>query len=129
MLATYQNERYIDHIAIELKDIILEIRNLISSAAPDATEEMHSRWLSYYFADRGGPVSAGVCQIILQLDHILLAFIHGAFLEDSHGLLEGSARYKRYIMIYSFADAPWEYIKDLITTSASFDPLTLSIKG
>lgn len=127
MLPLYQIEQYLAHLTPNLRDIVLEIRNLVADIAPNATEVMHSRGMSYYDAERGGTVSAGICQIIIQHDHIRLAFIHGAFLSDPRGLMEGTTKAKRYIRVYSYEDAPWDYFKELITVFAHFDPYTLSI--
>jgi hypothetical protein len=126
MLPTHRLEEHLAHIPAGLQDIIMEIRNIVASVAPNATEVMHSRGMSYYDAKRGGTVSAGICQIIIFRDHIRLAFIHGAFLPDPRGLFEGTSRYKKYIRIYDYEDAPWDYFKDLIAASARFDPYTLS---
>ncbi len=125
MLSTHEVEKSIEHVPPELRDIILEIRNIVAAVAPDATEVMHSRGMSYFHAGRGGPVSAGICQIVIQRDHIRLAFIHGAFLPDPRGLLEGQPRYKKFARIYTYDDAPWEYLRDLIAASSRFDPRTL----
>ncbi len=84
-----------------LQDIILELRNIIVAVAPGVTEKGHSRGFSYYYKERGGPVSAGVCQIIIFEDHIRLAFIHGGFLPDPKHLLEGETLYKRNVRLYS----------------------------
>ena len=127
MLPTHQIEKYLEHVRPGLRDVVWELRNLVASVAPDATEVMHSRGISYYHAERGGPVSAGICQIVIQEDHIRLAFIHGAFLQDPRDLFEGISRYKKYIRIYSFEDAPWEYLKEMIAASSRFDPRTLSV--
>jgi hypothetical protein len=128
MLSTKEVEFYLEQVNSELRDIVLELRNIVVSLAPDATEVMHSRGMTYYHTGRGGPVSAGICQIIVQRDHVRLAFIHGSFLPEPRGLFEGSSRYKRYIRIYSYEDAPWDYLKDLITASSHFDPYTLSMR-
>jgi hypothetical protein len=128
MLSKKEIESYLDQTNHELRDITLELRNIIAEIAPDATEVMHSRGMTYYHTGRGGPVSAGICQIIIERDHIRLAFIHGSFLPEPRGLFEGSSKYKRYIRIYSYEDAPWDYLKDLTTASSRFDPYTLSMK-
>jgi hypothetical protein len=49
-------------------------------------------------------------------------------LPDPRGLLEGDRRYKRYVRVNSYAQAPWDRLKDLITLSSHFDPRTLSVK-
>jgi hypothetical protein len=128
MLSTKEVEFYLEQVNPELRDIVLELRNIVVSLAPDATEVMHSRGMTYYHTGRGGPVSAGICQIIVERDHIRLAFIHGSFLPEPRGLFEGSSRYKRYIRICSYEDAPWDYLKDLILASSRFDPYTLSMR-
>ena len=125
MLPTSQLDHYLDHTSPELRDIVLELRNLIASVAPYAAEVRHSRGFSYYDDRCGGPVSAGICQIIIFKDHIRLAFIHGAFLPDPQRLLQGEPKYKKYIRLASFEDAPWDYLKGLIAASANFDPHTL----
>jgi hypothetical protein len=122
-------ERYIEKrlelVPPALRDIVLEIRNIVASVAPDATESQHSRGFSYYYKERGGPVSAGICQIAIFRDHIRLGFIHGAFLPDPEGLLVGEPKYKKHVRIYRYEDAPWEYLRGLIQASSRFDPYTL----
>ena len=70
-------------------DIIIELRNIVAAVAPSATEDIQRNGLTYYDAARGGHVSAGICLINIQVDHIRLAFIHGAFLPDPERLLNG----------------------------------------
>ena len=106
---------------------MLELRNLIAAVAPNATEVSHSRGFSYYDDQRGGTVSAGICQISLFKDHVRLAFIHGAFLPDPKGLLVGDAKYKKYIRINSYEEAPWGYLKKMIIESAAFDPRSITL--
>lgn len=127
MLPTSQLDHYLEPIPPELRDIVLELRNLIASVAPDAAEVRHSRGFSYYDDKRGGTVSAGICQIAIFEDHVRLAFIHGAFLPDPQGMLISDAKYKKYVPIASYKDAPWDYLKGLITASTNFDPRTLSM--
>ena len=118
-------EKYLQFIQPGLRDIVLEIRNIVTSVAPDATESQHSRGFSYYHKQRGGPVSAGICEIGIFRDHVRLGFIHGAFLPDPQGLLVGEPKYKKHLRIYNYDEAPWEYMKELIVASSRFDPYTL----
>jgi hypothetical protein len=126
MQPTRDIEIYLAHLSPELRDIVFELRSIIVTLAPTATETIHRKGFSYYYAERGGPVSAGICQINLHGDHIRLAFIHGAFLPDPKGLLEGDRLYKRYVKITSFDQAPWDDLQDLIAASARFDPRSLA---
>lgn len=122
MLSYRELEPYLQKLNPALVDIVLELRNLIASIAPGVTEVLLWGGLTYYAAERGGPVSAGVCQIGFEKDHIRLAFIHGAFLPDPHRLLEGSRKAKRFVRLTSYEDAPWEDLQELIRASANFDP-------
>ena len=124
MLPERSIENYLQQVPAELRDIVLEIRNIVASVTPDATESQHSRGFSYYYKERGGPVSAGICQIGIFHDHIRLGFIHGVFLADPEGLLVGEPKYKKHVRIYHYEEAPWEYLKQLIEASSRFNPYT-----
>jgi hypothetical protein len=126
MLSTYKVERILEHTSPELRDIVLELRNIVAALAPDAAEEFRNKGFVIYDARRGGPVSAGICQILIIHDHIELAFIHGAFLPDPKKLLEGGSRYKKFVRILDYEAAPWEALKDLIEASFHFNPMSLS---
>jgi hypothetical protein len=123
LIAHYRN------LPPELLDILVELRNLVAQIAPGASEEVRRQGLVYYCAERGGPVSAGICQILVQPDCIHLAFIHGAFLPDPAGLLRSEGRLaKRYARIDSYADAPWDELRALIEVHARFDPYTQTFR-
>jgi hypothetical protein len=127
MLSTPEVERILEHVSPELRDIILELRNIVASVAPEATEEFRNKGFILYDARRGGPVSAGICQILIIQNQIELAFIHGAFLPDPKKLLEGGRQYKKFVRISSYEDAPWDDLRDLLVASSRFDPRTLKV--
>jgi hypothetical protein len=130
MQPTHDVELYliqaVPHLTPDLRDIIFELRDIVATIAPTATETIHRQGFSYYYAERGGPVSAGICQINWERDHIRLAFNHGAFLPDPKGLLRGDRLVKRYVKIASFDHAPWDDLQDLIAAAAHFDPRSLA---
>jgi hypothetical protein len=126
VLATREVEKFLQTTPEHLREIVFELRNLIASAAPDAAEVIRWGGLSYFHEGRGGIVSAGICQIGIQEDHVRLEFIHGVFIEDTQHLLIGDQKYKRYVKIDSFESAPWEDLKELITSSAKFDHRSLT---
>lgn len=103
-------------------EICLEVRSIVAQIAPHAQERIVKNRLTYHDPTRGGPVKAGICGISLHQDHVRVHFIHGAFLEDPGGLLEGDRLAKRFLRIYSYRDAPWEEIKELIEQSDAFRP-------
>jgi hypothetical protein len=125
MLSNHEFEQCLQFASQDQRDIAFELRNLVAEIAPSATEVRHSRGLTYFFAERGGPVSAGICQIGLYADHVRLAFNHGAFLNDRDGLLEGSGLAKRFVRILSFESARWDEIRGLMIEAAGFDPRSL----
>jgi hypothetical protein len=124
MLPTQFIEKHLKLINPRLADIVFELRNVIVASAPKATEEIARKGFTYFDRQRGGHVSAGICGIIIEEDHIRLAFIHGSFLPDPRGLLEGDRKYKKYVRIDSYEAAPWDYLKELIIASSRFDPYT-----
>lgn len=125
MLPVHAIKIFLQHSPASLQDIVLELRNIIASTAPDAVEAIRWGGLSYFHEGRGSIVSAGICQIGIHKDHIRLAFIHGAFLPEPRNLFEGTQKYKRYIRITSYNDAPWNYLKQLIQAASRFDPRAL----
>lgn len=125
MLPLHEIDAFLQRTPVGLGEIVHELRNLIVSVAPDAAEVIRWGGLGYYHAGRGGMISAGICQIGIHKDHVRLAFIHGAFLPDPRRLLEGTQKAKRFIRLTSYEDAPWEYLRELITSSSNFDPRAL----
>jgi hypothetical protein len=126
MLPLREIEMFLRSTPINLQEIVLELRNIIASAAPDAAEVIRWGGLSYFHEGAGGIVSAGICQIGIHEDHVRLAIVHGKFIDDPHNLLIGTQKVKRYVKIESYDTAPWENLKELIETSAKFDPRSLA---
>jgi hypothetical protein len=120
--STHEIERFLERKPESLKEIVFELRNLIAEIAPQATEKIQWGGLSYYDASRGGTVKGGICQIEIQTDHVRLSFLHGAFLPDPQGLLQGERVAKRYVRLESYESVPWEALAELIRASAEFDP-------
>ena len=125
MLPIHEIEIFLQRIPTDLQDIVLELRNVIASVAPDAVEVIRWGGLSYFHEGRGGIVSAGICQIGIHKDYIRLDFIHGIFLSDPKHLLVGTQKVKRFIKLKSYDEAPWDDLKQLIEESSRFDPRLL----
>jgi hypothetical protein len=122
MLPHHEIEAFLQHTPAHLQEIVLELRNLIAEVTPDAVEVVRWGDLGYFHEGRGGLVSAGICQIEVRQDAVHLAFIHGAFLPDPHGLLAGTQKAKRFVRIESYDNSPWEYLKELIESASRFNP-------
>lgn len=124
MLPLSQVEMFLRRTPPDLQDIVLELRNVIFSVAPGATEVILWKGINYYFKERGGPVSAGICQVNVLEDHVRLGFIHGAHLPDPLGLLEGDRKVKRFVRLTSYESVRWDELRNLITASSRYDPYT-----
>jgi hypothetical protein len=124
-LSNAEVERFLNRHPAPLREIALELRNLVAMVAPQASERILWGGLSYYDAQKGGPVKGGICQIELQAGVVRLSFIHGAFLDDPCGLLEGKQRYKKYVTLHSYDETPWEELEALMRASAMFDPASV----
>lgn len=92
MLPFHHIESFLKFTPQPLQEIVFELRNIIVTVAPDATEVERWGGLSYFHEGRGGIVSAGICQIGIENDHIRLAFIHGAFLQDPKNFYAGPVK-------------------------------------
>src|SRR5512139_536546 len=101
MLPIHEIETFLQRIPADLQDIVLEIRNIVASVAPDAVEVVRWGGLSYFHEGRGGIVNAGICQIGIHSDYIRLDFIHGIFLSDPKHLLQGTQKVKRFVRLKS----------------------------
>jgi hypothetical protein len=125
MLPLHHVESLLEGRPQNQRDTVLEIRNIVAEVAPGATETFRRYYFNYFYAERGGPVSAGVCQVGLYDNFVRLAFLHGAFIPDPHGLLTTGMRNrlaKRWVDLYAYDQIPWEAVRALIDAQAKFDP-------
>lgn len=120
-------EKFLKFTPAELSEIVFELRNCVVMVAPDAKEEIRHQAIVYFYENLGGPVSAGICGIKLEPDHVRLYFTHGAFIEDRKGLLRGSGKAMRFVRLDHFEAVSWIDIQELIAAHANFDPRTLII--
>ena len=125
-LATAEVDRYLAFVPRPLKEIALELRSVVASACPEATERILWGGLSHHNSRHGGPVKGAICQIELHRDHVRLSFIHGVRLADRNSLLGGDRPSKRYLMLKSYDAAPWGEIRQFIEEAARLDPSTFA---
>jgi len=107
-------------------DLLLEVRSIVASVAPWATERINLGGLTYYDANKGGTIKGGICFVDIRDDHVRIRFGLGAFLDDPKSLLAGDRLYMRHLDISSFDDAPWTDIEALIQASANLDSSVLN---
>ncbi len=83
----------------DLRATVTALRRIVLSAAPQASETLVWRSLSYHLPHVGGRVKGAVCLITPKADRVQLGFIHGALLLDPAGLLKGRGVSKRVVEI------------------------------
>jgi hypothetical protein len=123
-LSNVEVERFLSFTRPEVRDIVLELRSLVYSICPYATERILWGGLSYHDSAKGGPVKGAICQIELDRNHVRISFIHGARLRDPESMLVGDQLSKRHLPIVSYERAPWDAIRDLIEEAAALAPST-----
>lgn len=124
LLSMAEVQRFLAHVPPGFQDIALELRDILASVCPEATERILWGGLSYHDSAKGGPIRGAICQIEFFEDHVRLSFVHGVRLEDPDNLLQGDRKSKRYVRITSYENAPWEAIRSLIEAAARLDPST-----
>ncbi len=108
--------------------VLVEVHNLVALVNPQAVEEMRRQGVVYYDARRGGPVKAGICQVLFKDKEIHVAFIHGALLPDPQHLLKGNTYPKRFVHVGSFESAPWDAIRIFITLHNDLDVMAIQTR-
>jgi hypothetical protein len=124
-LSTAEIERFLTFAAPELKEIVLEARNIVCAARPGATERILWRALFYHDEAKGGPIKGGICQLEIQPRRVRLAFVHGVRLHDPEGLLHGNRLSKRHMDLKRYEDVPWDSVRRLVEDAAALDTARL----
>src|SRR5262252_1376497 len=96
---------FLDALTPQTRELVLALRNVVRSTAPDAVESLLWGGLSYHRPQVGGRVKGAVCQIGVKRGQVRLDFIHGIRLTDPCGLLQGERLSKRFVPIETIADA------------------------
>ncbi len=117
-------ERFLQFQPAPLRDLAIELRELVLTTVPQAAEALRWKGLVYFRPELGGPVRGSLCQISLHQDHVRLGFIHGAFLSDPQGLLQNEGRQaKRFIPLWPGEPVDWDALRALVQAAGVFDPL------
>lgn len=115
--------RHLDTCPPDLCDLILELREFVQQAAPKAHEAIKFSSLCYYKPNHPyGVIGGNICGIGVRDDCVYLSFIHGAFLPDPDGLLQGTAKAKRDIPIRTPADIRRTAFTRLIRAAVEYAP-------
>ena len=104
-------------------DFALELREFVLEVAPEVSETIAFKALCYYKPGQPyGVIGGNVCMIGPRDDTLHLGFIHGASLADPGGLLQGTAKAKRYIELRSSKDIRRPAFKKLIRAAIAHEP-------
>jgi hypothetical protein len=100
----------------EVREICETLRELVRATVPQAWEVAYPSWhgIGYHHPQRGY-----FCAIFPQHDYVKLGFEFGVLLPDPDGLLEGSRKQVRYVMIHQPADVNAGVIRELILAAIS----------
>ena len=119
-LATHEIDRLLQFHPQHLQALLLELRSLVFKAAPHASERILWNGLSYHDAQIGGPVKGAICQLSIEGDHVIVGFIHGAFLPDPNRVLKGDRKSKRYVQTDSLEATPWAELEALLDSAVDY---------
>jgi len=114
---------HLERMPQELVDLVLEVREFVLSVVPEVVEGIKFNSLTYYRSDEPwGSIGGHVCSIGVRDDEVFLGFIHGAFLPDPAGLLQGEAKSKREMPIGSKRTLQAPAVKALLRASLKHRP-------
>ena len=114
-------EAFLDTLEPVARKLVVALRRVVRRTVPKAEESLLWGGLSYHRPRIGGRVKGAICQIGVKRGQVRLDFIHGIWLADPGGLLQGNLKSKRYIPIATTADADRPEIADLIREAAAID--------
>jgi hypothetical protein len=118
--STHDLDHWLQFHPTHLQDLLLELRSLVFKVAPHATERVLWGGLSYHDASIGGPVKGAICQLSVEGEAVHIGFIHGAFLPDPAGLLQGARKSKRWMQVDTLEATPWSDLEALIAAAAAY---------
>jgi hypothetical protein len=110
---------FLDDQPGQTAETVLQLRALVLKAAPEATETLLWRGLSYHCAEAGGRVRGAVCQISIHEGGVRLSFIHGVRLPDPGALLRGGAKSKRFVALSSPAEIESLPLAELVRSAVA----------
>ncbi len=113
---------YLAVLPPEARRIVREVRRLVKTVAPAATETVLWGGLSYHLPFLGGRVSGAVCQIGVRGGRVVVGFIHGVLLPDPEHRLRGSGKSKRFVDVESMGTAERRALAALVRSAVEIRP-------
>lgn len=101
-------------VAPAFQELVNTLRALVGACAPHATEGIAygiPMWKAH------GPVA----WISPSRHHVSLGFRHGAYFDDAHGLLRGTAKHARHVRLKRVADIDEAALRDYLAQAVEWD--------
>ncbi len=92
------------------------LRAVVRSAIPDAAEAAYPGWRAIGYRH---PKAGYFCGIFPLGDHVKLYFEYGAFLPDPSGILQGTTKQTRYVIVRSAKDIKVAALKRLLEAAVA----------
>jgi len=89
-------EDILDDHTPEVVDLTRQLRALIRSVMPDATERVYPGWHGIGFHH---PTAGYVCALFPGVDHVRVGFEHGHLLPDPAGAFDSGGKQVRYVTV------------------------------
>jgi hypothetical protein len=118
-------KEFLEALTPETRRLVSALRDVVRRTVPHAEESLLWGSLSYHRPQVGGRVKGAVCQIVAKGGQVRLDFIHGVWLTDPCGLLQGHRVSKRFVPIGTVTDAQRPEVTALIREAAALDPTQL----
>lgn len=100
-----------------VRDILMQLRNLIVSLHPDTVEVARPGERSVAYGHGPKKMSEAYVYLMPHARHLNLGFYHGVSMSDPEGLLEGTGKALRHVKLYSAEDAADPAIRRLIESA------------
>jgi hypothetical protein len=97
----------------QIHELVTQLRQLVRTVVPAVEEAGYPGWKLIGYRHR-----RYFCFIAPKIDQVQLGFEHGRTLPDPAGLLEGTGKQVRYVMLQPEQDLPFASLKELIEIAA-----------
>lgn len=109
-------ERLVEDIRladITLYEVVQDVRRTVKRVKPSATEIVKYGGIMFQLDEP-------FCGVYVYHEHVSVEFGQGHRLDDAHGVLEGSGKYRRHIKLKSPDDVAGRHVADYVKQSLAF---------
>jgi len=88
-------------------ELVEELRKVIRAAVPKVTEKVMYGGLMF-------ASDSAFCGVFAYTEHVTVEFGRGCDLKDTHGVLEGSGKFRRHIKLYTTKDIQSKHVREYV---------------